>query len=104
MSTAVTSGTAHPSRHLRRAPGAYRLLIALLDASVYPTIEVDPRGACKGSVLIPSVRKLARLLGTQSSRINEWLAFLETQGYVTSLTYSEDRRSCRVRLRRPRNV
>lgn len=57
-----------------------------------------------GIVTLQSIRKLARLLGTQSWRVNAYLVWLEGQGYIDTLQYSENRRVAKFRLRRPSNV
>jgi hypothetical protein len=57
-----------------------------------------------GLVRLGSVRKLARLLGTESKRINAWLSYLENLSFISSLSYSSNRRSVQFRVRIPTNV
>lgn len=106
MSTSVRT-----RRYTNRPNGAYKLLTALLysespslERPTASQIEVEGRGYARGLITIRSLRKLSRLLGTESKRVNSWLAWLEDQGYIEAVTYSENRRSCTLRLRRPRNI
>ena len=99
------------TRRIRRPSSAYKLLTALLYSEVAPLEALDgPRMLVggqegqRGLVVIPSIRRLARLLGTDSTRLNGWLLFLEQQGYITGLSWTPDRRSARLVLVRPRNI
>lgn len=101
---------------MHRPYGAYKLLATLLYGSADRIGSLEPqdaplmrwisdRGGSHGSHLeIPSVRRLGRLLGAESKKVNAWLAWLYEQGLLENLQWSEDRRSVRVRLTRPRNV
>jgi hypothetical protein len=92
--TTTTHTTATTSR------GSYRLLTTLLYANL-ACIEVDPQW---GVVRVRSIRKLARLLGTEARRIRGFLGYLEASGYVSNLNYSTNGRGVQMRIRKPRNV
>lgn len=52
-------------------------------------------------ISINSIRKAARLLGTQSSNICEWVDYLERSGFLSNVSYSENRRRIVARIRTP---
>lgn len=83
---------------MSRPTTAFRLLV-LLQYAHYPIVEVSP-----DRLYIPSVRKVARLLGTESKRVNTWLRWLEDMSYISNLAYSPNKRSVTLKLSRPRNV
>lgn len=82
-----------------RPNGAYKLLVHLLYGQ-YQFMTVMPRGIIE----LQSIRKLARLLGTQSVKINKWLEFLEDHGYIESLQYSPNKRTAKFKIRATSNV
>ncbi len=82
----------------RTQVGAFRLLTYILYGQ-YSYMEVS-----RGVVHLSSIRKLARLLGTESKRVNAWLGYLEFQGYISGLSYSANRRQCQFKVRFPSNV
>lgn len=87
------------TKFVYRPNGAYKLLIHLLYGQ-YKFMAVMPRGI----VELQSIRKLARLLGTQSYTVNRWLSYLEDNGYIESLQYSPNKRSAKFKIRETSNV
>lgn len=87
------------SRFVYRPNGAYKLLVHILYGQ-YSNMDVGQRGIIE----LKSVRKLARLLGTQTATVNKHLAWLEDFGYIESLQYSQNRRTVKFRVRSPSNV
>ena len=57
-----------------------------------------------GIITLTSVRKLARLLGTQSATINQYFSWLEDHGYLSDLSYGPRKRSVQFRVRPPSNI
>lgn len=97
----------------RRPTAAYKLLTTLLYYEIAaapqegyraPLIDLVTREGSRPTLRVRSVRRLARLLGTQSDRLRVWLLWLEAQGYLTHLAWSEDRRTVELRIRMPRNI
>lgn len=82
-----------------RPNGAYKLLSLLMYGN-YSFLE--PLG--EGALVIHSVRKLARIAGTQTSRANKWLIWLEDQGYIDHLVKLDGGRKVRVNVRQPPNI
>lgn len=82
----------------KKPSGPHRVLTYLL-YGLPPTIHCED-----GYVVITSVRKLGKLLGTESKRINKWLLWLEDHGYIEHSIRSLNKHSVRVRMRRPPNV
>lgn len=94
----------------RRPTAAYKLLVYMLyndtpvEAGKAPLMQWILGETRKGYLEIPSIRRLARLLGTESRRVNAWLIWLYQQGLIDYVAWSEDRRSVKVYLRKPRNI
>ncbi len=88
-----------PRRYSNRPSGAYKMLVLLLYGQ-YTYVTRAPRGI----TVLDSIRKLARLLGTDSRNVKQWLEFLESVGYLESLTYTPNMRSAKFKLREPSNV
>lgn len=82
--------------------GAYRLLGQLLYGE-YSHMQVQAYGL----VQLSSLRRTARLLGTETKQVRIWLNHLEDLGYLQSITYSTnpDRSlAATFRIRAPSNV
>lgn len=77
-----------------RPNGAYKLLVHIIYGQ-YQHMEKLPRGI----VELRSVRKLARILGTQSATVNKWLEWLESSGYIESLQYGPYKRTVKFKIR-----
>jgi len=77
---------------------AYRVLTYLLYGH-YPTFFNRPGTA---QVQVLSLSKFARLVGIESKRLNTHLKWLEQQGYIRQLTYSDNKRQVHVYLEVPR--
>lgn len=82
-----------PSRYPN---GAYKVLAAVLYGS-YPYLERRSRGV----VILHSPRALGALLGTKSIRIRGWIHWLESQGYLESVSYLPGTRAVQFRVREP---
>lgn len=66
---------------------------------------ISDQGGSHGSHLeVPSVRRLARLLGTETKWVNVWLLWLHEQGLIDAVYWSENRRSVSIYLHKPRNI
>lgn len=85
-----------PRRRPRQPSAAFRLLVYLLYGQ-YPYMYREARGVVK----LSSLRKLARLLGTETKYIRRHLSWLEDRGYIESVAYSENRRQVQFRIRQP---
>lgn len=79
-----------------RSTGAHKLLVQFLYGS-YPFLTRMVRGYC----VLTSVRKMARLLGTESKKVNIWINYLESTGYIDTVKYAPNRRSLKFKIRRP---
>lgn len=93
------NGRSSTRKFSNRPNGAYKLLVHILYGH-YSYLHAGPRGL----IHLESIRKLGRLLGTQSATVNLWLSWLEDQGYIASLVYTEDRRQAQFRVRFPTNM
>lgn len=97
-----------------RPNGAYKLLVILLYGQSNRTGYPEPSGAPlmtwlngtgHSSLLqVHSIRRLARLLGTESKRVNAWLIWLMEHGLISHVIWDDNRRSCQVYLIKPRNI
>lgn len=81
-------------RYTHRPNGAYKLLTYLL-YSKYTFLERLPRGYIR----LRYIAKLARILGSESKHVRNWIQFLQDQGYLQDLSYSQNRRSVQFRVR-----
>lgn len=79
--------------------GAFKLLTYVLYGQ-YSYMTRLPRGIIR----LHSIRKIARLLGTQSFLINRHIIWLESQGYLESVSYSTNKRQVQFRVRKPTYV
>ena len=79
-----------------RPNGAYKFLVHVMYDQSQRVQSQD-----NGTVLVPSIRKVARMLGTDSSRVNGWVAWLQDRGYIESVAWSQNRRSVSFLIRRP---
>lgn len=99
-----------------RPSGAYKLLATLLYGVADRVTEVSYEGLdaplmrwvrdgnVKAYLEVPSVRRLGRLLGVESRKINMWLIWLYEQGLIENVQWSTDKRSVTVILTKPRNI
>jgi hypothetical protein len=78
---------------------SFRLLVFLQHGQP-PLVQMGPQGVLH----IPSISKIAKTLSTESHWINKRLLWLESQGYLTALQYSENKHQASFRLSRPRNI
>lgn len=91
------------TRKKRQATPAFKLLTYLLYSGYSPCIRVSEG---REFVYITNFRQLGRMMGTSVTayRIRNWLLFLEDRGYIDSVSFSQNLRTARIRLRPPRNV
>lgn len=75
----------------------YRLQIALLYGN-YSFFERPGTGL----VVINSICQLSKVLGIDSKRVNQHLAWLESNGYIRKMEYSPNKRSVALQLELPR--
>lgn len=94
-----------------RPNGAYKLLTILLyydvgprEPGVAPVVALSHETGMEGYLEIPSVRRLARILGTESKRVNKWFVWLAEQGYLHDLAWNARSTAAYVRIRQPRRV
>jgi hypothetical protein len=78
---------------------SFRLLVFLQHGRP-PLVQMDPNGVLH----MPSISKIAKTLSTESHWINKRLVWLESQGYISDLQYSENKHRASCRLSRPRNI
>lgn len=78
-----------------RPNGAFKLLVLLLYGK-FPVIFSRSTGL---QISVESIRSLARISGTQSSNIRNWLDYLEYSGYITDMRYAPNQRKCTFKLR-----
>lgn len=83
-------------RYIQRPNGAYKLLVHLLYGQ-HPTVFRREQG---NLVYIYSVRKLARILGTESGRIHGWVNWLHGAGFIETYTCSSNSRRISLKLRK----
>ena len=99
LGTTKVKSTSGPGRHTVRPSGAHKLLTILMYAR-YPYMWTEETGMIK----ISSIKKLSRVLGTESAKVRKWLEYLENSSYLDFLIISEDRRQAALKIRRPPNV
>lgn len=99
------------SRFSNRPSGAYKLLTILLyyeigprEPGKAPVVAMSYETGMEGYLEIPSIRRLARLLGTESKKVNRWFVWLAEQGYLHDLAWNARSTAAYVQLRRPRNT
>lgn len=83
-----------------RPNGAYKLFVMLQDMPP-PLVQVQLEPAC---LYLPSLRRLSRVLGTDSKTVRRWLDWLYTMGYLPGLQYDSARRAATLTLRSLRNA
>lgn len=83
----------------KKPSGAYKLLVTLLFGRMAYLERTE-----SGYVRLHSNAKLGQLLNVDTKYINKWFLWLEDQGFIESLAYTQDRRACQFKLRRPRNI
>lgn len=94
----------------RRPTAAYKLLVYLLyniapeRAVDTPVVQWISGGSHRGHLEVPSIRRLARLLGTESRRVNAWLIWLYEQGFIEHVSWSLDKRSVVLYIKKPSNT
>lgn len=96
---------------IHRPSGAFKLLTTLLyheigpvEPGMAPLISRSRRPGLEGYLELGSIRRLSRLLGTQSSRVNGWLVWLAEQGLLQDVQWVNRQRVALVKIRKPENV
>lgn len=87
-----------PTRNIR-PPGPHKLLVLLWSAHP-PIVRYQKHAVLE----IPSVRKVAKLLGTESKHVRRWLHWLQDQGYLVNLECPPEQRKASFRLLPPLNL
>lgn len=77
-----------------RPNGAFKLLTLLLYGK-YPVIFTR----LKLDIAVLSIRSLARIAGTQSQTVRDWLDYLEYSGYISEMKYNLNQRKCTFKIR-----
>jgi hypothetical protein len=47
---------------------------------------------------------MGQRLNVRTAQIHKWILWLEDQGFLESLAYTENKRACQFKIRRPPNI